>query len=59
MDEEKQLSIKCYLETVPSHCLYFLLEDRKTLGQLTLKPCFQFRKKAEIQHLKHFVLAAF
>lgn len=55
-----------YLGTVPNHGLKFLLEDRKTLGQLTLNLCFQFRKKAKIQPLKHFfvcshyfVLAAF
>lgn len=53
MHEEKQLSIEYYLGTVPNHGLKFLLEDRKTLGQLTLNPCFQFRGKARIQPLKH------
>lgn len=66
MHEEKHLSTKYYLGTVPNHGLKFLLEDRKTLGQLTLNLFFQFRKKARIQHLKRcfacshpFVLAAF
>jgi len=52
--KEKQLSINNALGTASKHALKFLLEDRKTLGQLKPNPRFLLREtKAKIQPLKH------